>query len=495
VVRAKRHFQRAVSTLRELYAITHLSDDAIKRERAFQQSDWNRRMYNIHSEEQLAELLAAPLSDFVLNPAPDPVDLTPLEEFVPIHSFLRSGQPLPRTPDGNVTFSKGTICQDGRLDLCKQVVGPRGVDDLMKSLELDARQQRMIQHLLLGNNICGNELALKAAELIRKGASALTTYYIAGNCMTGDGIGPLCDALATEKLVKQLWLKRNPLRATGACHMARMLTTNTTLQVLDLATTGLLNEGFQALLSGLRQNASLRHLYLAGNGIDTSGLTGVSEYLEHQCQLETLSVGCNRLGDTGAIIFAEGLRRNSTLKRFEMASCGIGSKGGAALADMLTVNTTLLHLDIGCLTMTVALKEVPNRIGVQGAKAFADALRLNSTMRSLVLFHNGIYQEGVDALRAVLCDEERGNTSLVHLELEQLGVPHNEMSREDIRYALKRNYLALTDAERTEAEEAVDPRHHREIISVYRMNGTYKGTTVLSSTIASALDPNNTASK
>ncbi|CAF4110408.1 unnamed protein product [Rotaria sordida] len=50
------------------------------------------------------------------------------------------------------------------------------------------------------------------------------------------------DVLATDTKVKPLWLKRNPILATGVVHFARMLPTNNYLKTLDLLNTGLLGE-------------------------------------------------------------------------------------------------------------------------------------------------------------------------------------------------------------------------------------------------------------
>jgi hypothetical protein len=129
---------------------------------------------------------------------------------------------------------------------------------------------------------------------------------------------------------------------------------------------------------------------------------------------------------------------------------------------------------MGFLAMTMPLAEFPNRIGNEGAKALAATLKVNSSLRCVILLHNHIFQEGIDHLRVTLC-EEPCNRSLIKLELEQMGIPHNELSREDIRWALKRNYLALTEAERMEIDDVVNPKHVYEIASVYRVNGSYAG--------------------
>ena len=94
-------------------------------------------------------LFSTPLSNAVLNPEPEPVDIATSEEMEPLHHFLRcfaasANAPTPshdstlHTLPGNLSFPRGTLCTDKRLDLCKQVIGPSGVDPLMTSLYMDA---------------------------------------------------------------------------------------------------------------------------------------------------------------------------------------------------------------------------------------------------------------------------------------------------------------------------------------------------------------------
>jgi hypothetical protein len=65
------------------------------------------------------------------------------------------------------------------------------------------------------------------------------------------------------------------------------------------------------------------------------------------------------------------------------------------------------------------------------------------------------------------------NHTLIRLDLEQMGVPFNELTREEIRLALRRNYLAMSSLQQEEAMEAVSPSHLIPIQSVYRVNGSY----------------------
>ena len=138
-----------------------------------------------------------------------------------------------------------------------------------------------------------------------------------------------------------------------------------------------------------------------------------------------------------------------------------------------------MFLDLGLLKTTAALGEIPNRIGVDGAKVIAEALKLNSTLVALNVFHNNIFQQGIAAFRDAFNGTNGLNTSIVKLELEQMGVPLNEITKEEIKHCVRRNYLQLIEkgapSYRLDVEEALNPRHLRDIISVYRVNGTYGG--------------------
>ena len=100
---------------------------------------------------------------------------------------------------------------------------------------------------------------------------------------------------------------------------------------------------------------------------------------------------------------------------------------------------------------------------------------------ALDLTHNNIYQQGISALEEVICEEEgkgeRGEErlGLVKLRVEQMGIPLNEISLERLRRKVKLNWRKFSGKEREVREECLYPTHLREIASVYRVNGRYKG--------------------
>jgi NLR family CARD domain-containing protein 3 len=339
----------------------------------------------------------------------------------------------------------------------------------------------------LGNNICGDGLGQGVADLINRKQSGLKTWYIAGNRLSEAGITPVCDALAHDSQVEQLWLKRNPLGPGGCYSLAGMLRTNSHLIVLDLTNTAIMHDGAVAILSSLGHqsaeyasvgcapapiNSTLRHLYLDANGLQIQTAKVISEYLHTgKNSLITLSLACNRFGNEGTKHIADGMQSDTSVQRLVLASVGMGVEGAEHLSAMLRTNKSLLHLDIGLIKSTAALNEIPNRIGNVGIMALTKSLRENTTLRSLSVLYNNIHQLGLESIKELLSSSH--NTSLIKMIFEQLGVPFNELTREEIKLCLHRNFLLLTERDKVIVEEATNPSHLREIVSVYRVNGTY----------------------
>src|SRR5262245_43698294 len=96
--------------------------------------------------------LYCPLHDApAFTPCPD-------AEVTPIVEFLRAGVPVTETR----VFPRGTITADGRLDLCKQSVGPIGCRRVTEAL----RHATHVRSLVLGTDGIGDSGADAVAELV-----------------------------------------------------------------------------------------------------------------------------------------------------------------------------------------------------------------------------------------------------------------------------------------------------------------------------------------
>ncbi|EFA74850.1 hypothetical protein PPL_11884 [Heterostelium album PN500] len=425
------------------------------------------------TEEERVELLNSNPSSYVLNPEPEPVVPCPLDELDPLINFMNGGGAL--SDNAPMRFTRGTCMPDGRLDLCKQVVGPEGIRPLLGAM----KKSTQIKRLLLGNNIVGNGGGEAIADYIRYNEdSKIDTWYIAGNNFDVDGITPIAEALEKDTKVKALWLKRNPLLTVGVKPIASMLEKNCYLQTLDLLNCGILDQGVEILFNSLRKNTTLKNLYIDTNGLTTASAGYICQLLESgENHLDSLYLSCNRMGDEGAKLISQGLLVDKQLKRLGLGSNGIGPIGAKHLVDAILVHPSLVQLNLGFTRATFQLGAINNVLGDSGAAEIARLIKANTHIRSIDLTHNGISQQGIGMLK----DSLKNNLILTSLALNQFGMENNDAARQEINYALGRNRLQWGKAELNGenedlwmkkgdqlAEEINTPQHIAEILSVYR---------------------------
>jgi len=335
-------------------------------------------------------------------------DITPCDpaEIEPLVAYLKTGLPVTEpTP-----FPRGTVLEDGRLDLCKQDLGPAGCHMVTEALATNTT----ITSLLLGTDGIGDEGAADVARLIERNAT-LEIVYLGCNKIGKEGVKVLAETLTQNRSVQGLWLKRNPVGPAGAKALAAMLRQNCTLRTLDLVNTYPGHDGLAALIDVLlHDNRTVERLYLGGNEIDADDALLLADLLRTNPVIKALMLSVNSLGDPGARIIADALRENTTLAELGLASNGITAEGASALFDGARSHPTLTHLDYSCSPSTRVLGASANRIGDAGAEAAAGLLAENRVLLQLDLRHNGITKVGKAHLAAAL----EQNTTLRILNLD-----------------------------------------------------------------------------
>lgn len=318
-------------------------------------------------------------------PISDPSGLDPLLD------RLRSA----RAVGTDETFPLGTVCADGRVDLCKQGLGAAGAARLMPV----AATSPHARHILLGTNAIGNEGASTVARSLADG-HGLHTLYLGCNRIGPEGAVALADALSADETVRALWLKRNPVGDDGAFALAAMLRRNTTLRTLDLVNTGLTTEGLRALLDALTgRPRPVERLFLGGNGL-TADAAGLLAALIREAGVRELYLPANHLGDEGAAVLAAAADSGRPV-RLGLGGNGIGPAGARALADALA---GIEALDLGRPPSERSLGAPANTTGDEGVRALAAALP-GSPLRRLELRHTGLTGRGAKTLLAAVPDD------------------------------------------------------------------------------------------
>ncbi|MEU2390482.1 gala protein [Streptomyces sp. NPDC007369] len=293
-------------------------------------------------------------------------------------------------------FTIGTLRADGRVDLCKQGLGPAGV----ARVAAVAARSPHARHLLLGTNSIGDRGARTLADALADG-HGLHTLYLGCNRIGPDGVAALADALADDTSVKALWLKRNPVLADGAATLAALLRRNRTLRTLDLVNTGIGSDGVRLLLDALRtRETPLERLFLGGNGL-TADDAPLLAALIRDAGVRELYLPANHLGDEGTAVLAAAAAADPARPvRLGLGGNGIGPDGARALADALG---GIEALDLGRALSERSLGSAGNTTGDEGAYALAAALP-GSPLRRLELRHTGLTGRGAKCLLAAVPD-------------------------------------------------------------------------------------------
>jgi Ran GTPase-activating protein (RanGAP) involved in mRNA processing and transport len=387
------------------------------------------------------QLKNKPIANEVTNPTPMPVNIAPYEHLEDFFKFIDSNQPVPITHGEFIKFTRGTFFNDGRMDLCKQVVGPSWIGNLMDSLV----NNEHIKHFLLGNNIINITGAKCIANfLLNPHKSKIETWYLAGNCIDRDGIDLLCNAFIDSKDndMISLWLKRNPITSDGALSITKLLKNNQHIKILDLHNTALFNDGLKNLVEGLKENNSLRHVYLSSNGITAYGISYLADYFENRKHkgLTSLWLDMNRLGDDGAILLLKSLQHYPYLKRLCLGSCALSPMVMPFIYECLRDKENLIFLDIGCYKSTGDMGELPNKISDDGVDFLIKLLKCTK-IKSLRIDNNEISPQGLEKLVNSL----ESNEHIIDLVYYQYGTCYHKNLHNKINNIVTRNTLSLKD--------------------------------------------------
>ncbi|KAF4973581.1 hypothetical protein FZEAL_9282 [Fusarium zealandicum] len=290
-----------------------------------------------------------------------------------------------------VEFRKGVVYEDGRMDLCKMVVGPDHIGKLMDSL----RPNEFVRHFLLGNNIIGPVGAHEIANFIDHLPDRMDTWYLAGNCIDGSGFKILADAMIKSEAITNIWLKRNPLGADASEDLYRLIAGVKNLRTLDLDQTQLSDRGVADLFTRLAAHdmpegtkLPLKHIYMNGNGISTQGAQAIGKFLlSPHCGLTSIYMSSNPLGDGGVEAIAAVLPKAPYLARLLLQSVGVSTKGAIALCKAATGHPGLELFDLGQAYVTQDLGQAYNYIQNEAVPAIAELIKAKSRLAYLNFSH------------------------------------------------------------------------------------------------------------
>jgi hypothetical protein len=373
----------------------------------------------------------------------NPVAPRPGEDLAPLIAWLRTG----KAADRRLDFPAGTALPDGRLDLCKQDVGPAGAQrilDALPEITPATRPRPFIKHLLLGTDNLGDDGADTVAAAA--GPKGLETLYLGCNGITAGGVCRMADNLRTSTQAGRLgvglgvgavWLKRNPLGPAGGEAAAALLNAAPGIRTLDLVRTGLnaaaVTTLADALIAAAGTARAFERVYLGGNAVGVQGAQALARLIAAGSVTE-LHISAADLGDAGADAISEGLTTAppGVLRCLSVASNGIGPAAAARLvAAAATANVEIL--DLGRVRAARVMAAQDNRIDEAAATAIGASLAQSPHRLShLVLADTGMRSRealtllrtlGPTPIRVILGKGVAGTVKRQFAQLAE-GVPH-----------------------------------------------------------------------
>lgn len=307
----------------------------------------------------------------------------------PLLEWLRTG----RATCERLDFPTGTALPDGRLDLCKQALGPAGGARVTEAL-----RPGVVRHLLLGTDNLGDSAADVAGQAIER---EVETLYLGCNGITPGAVCRIADSLRMSPQAARLtgiWLKRNPIGDGDAA--AAIVESARSLRTLDLVQTGLDAGGVARLVAALLTAAAagrrIERLYIGGNPLGPAGAAHMAELVAAGAVSE-LYVSAAGLGDAGAHTIADALAVGG-LRRISLASNGIGPQAAAAVV-IAAARAGVEVCDLGRVKAAGVLGAQDNRLDETAATAIAGALAQQPhRLAHLVLTNTGLHSQAAHRL-------------------------------------------------------------------------------------------------
>uniref|UniRef100_H3A1K7 Uncharacterized protein n=1 Tax=Latimeria chalumnae TaxID=7897 RepID=H3A1K7_LATCH len=179
--------------------------------------------------------------------------------------------------------------------------------------------------------------------------STLTFLNLNKNILGDSGLKHLSAGLRDSNCkLQKLWLEQCGLTAACCEDLSSVLSTNSILVELYLSRNNLGDLGVNLLSAGLRDpNCKLQRLELVGCGLTAGCCEDLSSILSTKSSLMVLNLNNNNLGDSGVKCLSAGLRDpNCELQALGLEQCGLTAGCCKDLSSVLSTNSSLMGLNL-----------------------------------------------------------------------------------------------------------------------------------------------------
>jgi len=315
------------------------------------------------------------------------------------------------------------------VDFNDKELGVYGAILLAQALETNSS----LETLDIDDSTVGNP-GVEALASVLKTNSSIRDFTLSRHIRVGySGIKALASALKTNETLLRVVFDKMSIRFASALELGKVLQFNSSITELVLSYCKINNLSLCKLAEALKGNTSLKSLNLYHNKFGPTGVKALFDALKDNTTLEELNLKENYLGCSGGRVIADGLNKTS-IKTLDIGYCFIGDAGATALAEALKVNTTLTSLMID-----------NNKYSYVSLSSLLETLTVNRTLKCLyanyfIKYNNDTVMSTINSninsnhitLVLLLCKILRLNPTF-----EKMFLPHIEFSNNRLTTLLR----------------------------------------------------------
>ena len=317
---------------------------------------------------------------------------------------------------------------------------------------------------LLNIGLGENSATTTAADAIARFLSYnrnLEIIDLAGNDLKADGIIKIMEKLQHIKSLRTLNLSNNNATVKAAYSIATVLSQNSkSLQKLYLGKNNL-RAGVTNIVKQLQNVCTLEELQLNHNNITAEAADDIAAALSHKANLTVINLNGNQLQMKGILTICQCLQTINTLKQLHLSDNKATESAARNIECVLSCNSNLQELDLS-----------GNSLQANGVIKIALGLRKISRLQTLRLAdNNATTADAAESIKDVL---------LLNTKLKILDLGKNNMQEESIKKVISalRQTVALEELHLNHnniTEEAVDDiaviLSHNVNMKVLNLNG------------------------